>query len=461
MAEADTPPRILTCGVDDVVSRSLAAGIGDSSVDLQTASDRDDCLGRLGRELFDLVLVDLSTERAAGLQLLEQIQQRFPETQVIAVSSTADDDNTAETALSLGAYDFISEPADLSRLARVVSRALERAQLGRANRDLRHPLGQRSDDSTTFRRIVRLSPAMEAVTRTVKQVALTDVPVLLRGETGVGKELTARTIHERSKRSGGPFVAVNCGGFTEDLFSSELFGHARGAFTGAHADRPGRFALAESGTLFLDEIGEVPLKNQVELLRALESREYQPLGDTEVHQADVRIIAATNRDLEASVRQGTFRDDLYYRLNVVPINVPPLRDRQSDIPVLIETFLEEACRAYDQPRKRVDAETMERLISHPWPGNVRELRNLIQRLVVTTAGPSILPRHLDDVLDNNSSADVERRFDVAVGSSIEDVEAELIRQTLHRITSNRRDAASILGISVRSLQYKLKKYKIN
>lgn len=461
MAEADTPPHILTCDVDDVVSRSLAAGIGDSSVDLQTASGRDDCLDRLGRELFDLVLVDLSSERAAGLQLLEQIQQRFPETQVIAVSSTADDDNTAETALSLGAYDFISEPADLSRLARVVSRALERAQLGRANRDLRHQLGQRSDDSTTFRRIVRLSPAMEAVTRTVKQVALTDVPVLLRGETGVGKELTARTIHERSKRSGGPFVAVNCGGFTEDLFSSELFGHAKGAFTGAHADRPGRFALAESGTLFLDEIGEVPLKNQVELLRALESREYQPLGDTEVHQADVRIIAATNRDLEASVRQGTFRDDLYYRLNVVPMNVPPLRDRQSDIPVLIETFLEEACRAYDQPLKRVDAETMERLISHPWPGNVRELRNLIQRLVVTTAGPSILPRHLDDVWDNNSSADVERRFDVAVGSSIEDVEAELIRQTLHRITSNRRDAASILGISVRSLQYKLKKYKIN
>jgi len=461
MAEADTPPRILTCDLDDVVSRSLAAGIGDSTVDLQMTSDRDDCLDRLGRELFDLVLVDLSTECAAGLQLLEQIQERFPDTQVIAVSSTRDDDNTAETALSFGAYDFISQPTDLSRLTRVVSRALERAQLGRTNRDLRHQLGQRSDDSTTFRRIVRLSPAMEAVTRTVKQVALTDVPVLLRGETGVGKELTARTIHERSKRSGGPFVAVNCGGFTEDLFSSELFGHVRGAFTGAHADRPGRFALAESGTLFLDEIGEVPLKNQVELLRALESREYQPLGDTQVHQADVRIIAATNRDLEASVGRGTFRDDLYYRLNVVPIDVPPLRDRQSDIPVLIETFLEEACRAYDQPLKRVDTETMERLIAHPWPGNVRELRNLIQRLVVTTAGPSILPRHLDDVLDNNSSADGERHFDVAVGSSIEDVEAELIRQTLHRITSNRRDAASILGISVRSLQYKLKKYKIS
>ncbi len=461
MAESDTLPRILVCDIDDDVLRCIAASIDDSSVDIEEASDREDCLERLGRQEFDLVFVDLSADGESGLGLLEQIRDRFPETLAIALSGAAStDQETAETALARGAYDFFSQPTDLTRLRWVVDRALERVRLSRANRDLRHQLGQRSDDSTTFRRIVRLSPAMEAVTRTVKQVALTDVPVLLRGETGVGKELTARTIHERSKRSSGPFVAVNCGGFTEDLFSSELFGHVRGAFTGAHADRPGRFAIAEAGTLFLDEIGEVPLKNQVELLRALESREYQPLGDTQVHQADVRIIAATNRDLEASVQRGTFRDDLYYRLNVVPIDVPPLRARQSDIPVLIETFLEEACRAYDQPLKRVDADTMENLIHHPWPGNVRELRNLIQRLVVTTPGPSILPRHLDEVLDNSGNNGGERHFDVAVGSTIEDVEAELIRQTLQRVTSNRRDAASILGISVRSLQYKLKKYKI-
>ena len=457
----DIPPRILACDVDDAVLKNIAVSIDDPSVDLEVASDRDDCLERLGREEFDLVFVDLSADRESGLGLLEQIRDRFPETLAMALSSAAKtDQKTAETALARGAYDFFAEPGDLTRLRWVVDRALERVRLSRANRDLRHQLGQRSDDSTTFRRIVRLSPAMEAVTRTVKQVALTDVPILLRGETGVGKELTARTIHERSKRSNGPFVAVNCGGFTEDLFSSELFGHVRGAFTGAHADRPGRFAIAETGTLFLDEIGEVPLKNQVELLRALESREYQPLGDTQVHQADVRIIAATNRDLEASVQRGTFRDDLYYRLNVVPIDVPPLRARQSDIPVLIETFLEEACRAYDQPLKRVDADTMESLIGHPWPGNVRELRNLIQRLVVTTPGPSILPRHLEEVLDVSSSSDGERHFDVAIGSTIEDVEAELIRQTLRRVTSNRRNAASILGISLRSLQYKLKKYKI-
>jgi DNA-binding NtrC family response regulator len=461
MAEKDSTPRILACDVDDTAVESITASIDDASIRLEIASDRDDCLGLLKRGEYDLVFVDLSADRESGLNLLEQIRDLFPETLAIALSSVAEADiQTAETALASGAYDFFPKPTDLTRLRRVVDQAIERVRLSRANRDLRHQLGRRGDDSTAFRRIVRLSAAMEAVSRTVKQVALTDVPVLLRGETGVGKELAARSIHERSKRSEGPFVAVNCGGFTEDLFSSELFGHVRGAFTGAHADRPGRFAIAEKGTLFLDEIGEVPLKNQVELLRALESREYQPLGDTEVHHADVRIIAASNRDLEASVQNGSFRDDLYYRLNVVPIDVPPLRSRRSDIPVLIETFLEEACRAYDQPLKRVDADTMESLIAYPWPGNVRELRNLIQRLVVTTAGPSILAHHLEEVLGGGQSADSDRYFDVAIGSTIENVEAELIRQTLLRVTSNRRDAATVLGISVRSLQYKLKKYKI-
>ena len=461
MAEPDSTPRILVCDVDDAVVRSLSASLPGSPLELEVTSDIEGCLEWLAREEFDVVLIDLGADEPSGLQFLEQIRDRFPETLAIALSRAGDANTaTAEAALAKGAYDFFSMPTDLTRLRWVIDRALERVRLTRANRDLRHQLDRRSDDSTTFRRIVQLSPAMQAVTRTVKQVALSDVPVLLRGETGVGKELTARTIHERSRRSEGPFVAVNCGGFTEDLFSSELFGHVRGAFTGAHADRPGRFGLAEAGTLFLDEIGEVPLKNQVELLRALESREYQPLGDTKLLDVDVRIIAATNRDLEASVRAGAFRDDLYYRLNVVPIDVPPLRDRQSDIPVLVETFLEDACRAYDQPLKRVDGDSMDRLTRYDWPGNVRELRNLIQRLVVTNPGPTILPRHLEEVLSDSSPQVDDGHFDVTVGSTIEDVEAELIRQTLHRVTSNRREAASILGISVRSLQYKLKKYDI-
>ena len=302
------------------------------------------------------------------------------------------------------------------------------------------------------------SPAMQAAAATIKQVAQSDVPLLLRGETGVGKDLVARAIHERSKRREAPFVAVNCGGFTEELFTSELFGHKRGAFTGAHADRPGRFALAEGGTLFLDEIGEVPLKNQGELLRALESREFQPLGDPQVNRADVRIIAATNRNLEAAVAQHTFREDLYYRLNVVPIDIPPLRQRQEDIPVLIEMCLDEACRAQDQPPRRVSPEAMACLIAHSWPGNVRELRNLLQRLVVTTPNTVIRPEHLPGSLVELAHS--TGHFSIELGSSLPAVEAELIRQTLQRVTSNRREAAAILGISVRSLQYKLKQYNI-
>jgi transcriptional regulator with PAS, ATPase and Fis domain len=323
------------------------------------------------------------------------------------------------------------------------------------NRKLHHQL----ENQDSFRKIVQRSPAMQAAVQTIKQVAMSDVPLLLRGETGAGKELIARTIHERSKRRDGPFVAVNCGGFTEELFSSELFGHIRGAFTGAHADRPGRFALAESGTLFLDEIGEVPLKNQVELLRALEAREYQPLGATKVYSADVRIIAATNRDLRAGVEEGIFREDLYYRLEVIPIDIPPLRERRADIPILVEIFLEESCRAHAQTRKKISPEAVEHLINHSWPGNVRELRNLIQRLVVTCPGKVIRPPHLPEVLGETEPG--ARHFTIKLGSSIQEVEAELIRQTLERVTSNRREVAAMLGISVRSLQYKLKQYNIN
>ena len=217
-----------------------------------------------------------------------------------------------------GAHDFLTKPVDLGHLRLVVERALDQLHLVRENRKLHNRL----ESADPFRKLVRNSESMQAASKLIKQVAQSDVPVLLRGETGVGKDLVARAIHERSKRSERPFVAVNCGGFTEELFASEIFGHKRGAFTGAHADKPGRFALAEGGTLFLDEIGEVPIKNQIELLRALESHEYQPLGDPHVRRADVRIIAATNRNLERSVGEGLFREDLYYRLNVVLIDIP-------------------------------------------------------------------------------------------------------------------------------------------
>ena len=405
---------------------------------------------RTGR--YHLAILDLRMPGPSGLELLEELSSRDADTQIVILTAHGNV-STAVEAMKKGAYDFLTKPVDLAHLRLVVERALDRLHLVTENRKLHNRL----ESQDPFRRLVRNSESMQAAAKLIKQVAQSDVPVLLRGETGVGKDLVARAIHERSKRSEHPFVAVNCGGFTEELFASEIFGHKRGAFTGANADKPGRFTLAEGGTLFLDEIGEVPSKNQVELLRALESHEYQPLGDPQVRRANVRILAATNRDLEKSVGDGSFREDLYYRLNVVPIDIPPLRQRREDIPVLIETFLEEACRAQEQAQKKLSTEAIAHLVAHPWPGNVRELRNLIQRIVVTCQENTILPEHLPTHL---AAADEPGHFSVRLGTSAADVEAELIRQTLQRVTANRRKAAAILGMSVRSLQYKLKQYNI-
>ena len=445
---------ILVADDEIFIREGLQEALQKPDYSVATAADGNQARQQLAERDFHLVILDLRMPGPSGMELLDEIREQHSDTQCIILTAHGNV-MTAVEAMRKGAYDFVTKPVDLARLRLMVDRALDRFELVAENRKLH----SRLEKDSPFRRLVRRSPAMQAAAATIKQVAQSDVPLLLRGETGVGKDLVARSIHERSKRREAPFVAVNCGGFTEDLFTSELFGHKRGAFTGAHADRPGRFALAEGGTLFLDEIGEVPLKNQVELLRALESREFQPLGDPQVHLADVRIIAATNRDLETAVAQHNFREDLYYRLNVVPIDIPPLRERQEDIPVLIEMCLDEACRAQDQPPRRVRPEAMACLLAHSWPGNVRELRNLLQRLVVTTHNTVIRPEHLPSSLVE--TAPNTGQLAIQLGSSLQEVEAELIRQTLQRITSNRREAAAILGISVRSLQYKLKQYDIS
>jgi DNA-binding NtrC family response regulator len=445
---------ILIADDEVFIREGLKEALQRDTYHIEAVADGLQARERLRAGRYHLAILDLRMKGPSGLELLEELSGRDADTQIVILTAHGNV-HTAVEAMKKGAYDFLTKPVDLSHLRLVVERALDRLHLVAENRKLH----SRLESGDPFRRLVRNSESMQSASKLIKQVAQSDVPVLLRGETGVGKDLVARSIHERSKRSERPFVAVNCGGFTEELFSSELFGHKRGAFTGAHADKPGRFALAEGGTLFLDEIGEVPLKNQVELLRALESHEYQPLGDPHVRRADVRIIAATNRNLERSVGEGSFREDLYYRLNVVPIDIPPLRQRQEDIPVLVETFLDEACRAQEQPHKRLSSEAMGCLLAHSWPGNVRELRNIVQRLVVTSPGHTIHPEHLPVHL-SDIGAEMPSHFSVRLGSSAAEVEAELIRQTLQRVTANRRKAAEVLGMSVRSLQYKIKQYGI-
>ena len=451
--------RLLIADDEVFIREGLAEGLAGPDISVEEAGDGHQARARLLEGEYDVVVLDLRMPGPGGMEILEDLRQDHPDTQTIILTAHGSVD-TAVEAMKKGAFDFLTKPVDLTHLRLMVQRAAEQGELIRENRNLHSRLDNRLESEDVFRRVVQHSPAMQKAIRTVKHVALSDVPILVRGETGSGKELVARIIHDRSRRREGPFVAVNCGGFTEDLFSSELFGHVRGAFTGAHADRPGRFGLAEAGTLFLDEIGEVPQKNQVELLRVLESHEYHPLGDPRVHQADVRIIAATNRNLEDAVAAGVFREDLYYRLNVVPIDVPPLRNRREDIPVLVETFFEESCRAYDQPLKKASPETMGVLAGHSWPGNVRELRNVVQRLVVTNPDRIMSPAHVAEVLGKEGPQTGSEPGDIRIplGGTIQEAEAELIRQTLARVTSNRREAATILGISVRSLQYKLKQY---
>lgn len=444
---------ILIADDEIFIREGLKEALQHADYRIDTVADGHQARDKLHSGRYHLAILDLRMPGPSGIELLEGLGNREADTQIIILTAHGNV-STAVEAMKKGAYDFLTKPIDIAHLRLVVERGLDQLHLVTENRKLH----TRLENQDPFRRLVRNSESMQAATQLIKQVAQSDVPVLLRGETGVGKDLVARAIHERSRRNEHPFVAVNCGGFTEELFSSEIFGHKRGAFTGAHADKPGRFGLAERGTLFLDEIGEVPLKNQVELLRVLESHEYQPLGDPQVRRADVRIIAATNRDLEKSVGNGTFREDLYYRLNVVPIDIPPLRQRQEDISVLIETFLEEACRVQEQTQKKLSPEAMAHLVAHPWPGNVRELRNLIQRIVVTTPEHTVRPEHLPIQLAETTAT--SGHFSVRLGTSAAEVEAELIRQTLQRVTANRRKAAEILGISVRSLQYKLKQYNI-
>ena len=285
-----------------------------------------------------------------------------------------------------------------------------------------------------------------------------DIKLMKLEPAGTGKELLARAIHQKSPRAGGPFISVNCGALPETLLESELFGYEKGAYTGAMGTKVGRFELADGGTLFLDEIGELSLKSQVDFLRVLETKEFRRLGGTKVIKVDARIIAATNRNLEEAVQQGIFREDLYYRLNVIPLRVPPLRERPEDIPLMVQSFLREFALKHGRPPQEVSREAMRLLRLYAWPGNIRQLRNVIERLMITVKDRVMEPCHLPDEVQ--ASQEHVRTVLVTLGSTLEEIEREVIRRTLAEVTNHREKAAKILGISLRTLQYKIKEYGI-
>jgi DNA-binding NtrC family response regulator len=418
-----------------------------------TAENGEQALGLLEDEPADLVITDLKMVGGDGLDVLRAVKQRWPESEVILLTAYGTIDSAVE-AMKLGAYDYLTKPVDPERLVHLVGKALEHKAL----RDEVRQLRERAAVQEAFEHIVGRSLRMREVYEQVRQVAPTTATVLLSGESGTGKELVARAIHNRSDRKEGPFVALNCGALPETLLESELFGYERGAFTGALATRAGRIEQADGGTLFLDEVGEMSPKTQVDFLRVVQERELRRLGGSRPIPVDVRFIAATNRDLEAAVRAGAFREDLYYRLAVVPIALPPLRERIEDLPLLAAAFLREFCARYGRGEKSFSPAALQVLREYSWPGNVRELRNLVERLVVTVRERTIRPVHLPSTVLTGERP--ERSVTVPLGTPLHVVEEQLIRRTLEAVTSNRERAAKILGISPRTLHYKLRRYGV-
>jgi DNA-binding NtrC family response regulator len=439
--------------VDDEVNirSALMKMLARQGYRVECAEDAPRALELLTRIRFELVLTDMKMPGVDGIRLLRQIRSLDPPPEVILMTAYGTVE-TAVEAMREGAYDYITKPLEPSRLSVLIEKALQKQRLTADNLRLRRAVRAKDE----FGRLIGTGPGMTEVFRLIDMVAPTPATVLIHGESGVGKELIARTLHQRSSRSNGPLISLNCGAMPESLLESELFGHEKGAFTGADAARSGKIELAHGGTLFLDEVSEMAPRTQVEFLRVLDQREFRRLGGSKLVQVDIRIVSATNKKLEDEVAGGRFREDLFYRLNVVPIHVPPLRERKEDIATLAESFLREFSSAYGLPRKRLSRETLEHLLAYSWPGNVRELRNLMERLVVTLHDTVIEPGDLPEPyrLAEGPKPTVE----VPLGATLEAVEALVIRRTLSEITPHREKAAQILGISPRALHYKLNRY---
>lgn len=437
--------------------RGLCAGLQEAlsreGYRVDAAPDAPAALALVNTRLYNLVLTDVRMPGASGLELMKEVKARSPDTLFIVMTAYSTVESAVRT-IKDGAYDYLAKPLDLQRLRVLVLKALEHQAVMAENSELRLRLRKRSEPSL----LVGNSEAMRAVTRLVEEVAHSDVTVLVQGESGTGKEIVARTIHHLSPRGPRPFVTVNCAALPEQLLEAELFGHVKGAFTGAVASKAGRFQLADGGSLFLDEIGDLSPKGQGDLLRVLEDGCFRMVGGTDVVRVNVRVIAATNQDLKAAVASGRFREDLFYRLQVVPITIPPLRERAEDIPLLMGGFLEHFAAKHKRRRKTMSVEALQLCQRFPWPGNVRQVRNLMERLTVTSRHSTIAVEELPEEI--RTHAQNATTFVLRAGMPIAEAEKLLIRQTLAHVTSNREEAARALGISRRALQYKLKKYSL-
>jgi two-component system response regulator HydG len=449
------PEKVSVLVIDDDGAHAEAASesLSRSGYDCTVATSGTEGVRRLEKDDFDVVLTDLVMRDLSGIEIVRKVKASRPETEVIVMTGYPSYE-TALEAMDEGAYDYLNKPIDLNILRAKIRKALEKQKLVRSNVELKRQL----DKKYGFEGIIGGSEPMQNVFDALRQVSGSQATVLILGESGTGKELVARAIHANSPRRGNHFVPLNCAALSETILESELFGHEKGAFTGATQTRKGRFEYAHGGTLFLDEIGDLPPDTQVKLLRVIEYGEVTRIGANESFKVDVRLIAATNKDLLTLVKEGRFREDLYYRLKVVTIDLPPLRERLEDLPLLVQSFLDEFSRRQNRKSPEITPAAMELLYNYDWPGNVRELRNCVEAMVALDKDGKIdaedVPRYVQQGEETPTSSGVG-------GVNLEEKEKESIRKALALCEGNREKAAKMLGIGERTLYRKIKRYGFN
>jgi len=456
--------RILIVDDEEIVIRSCQRILAAGDFQVDAAHNGLEALAKIQEDDYDMLILDIKMPKMNGIEVLQRVKEAYPDIDVIMITGLNQID-TAVKAMKLGAFDYLPKPFDPEELEIVVARAFERRQLLQENVNLKNEVSARY----RFENIIGSSPPMQAVYRLVARCAPTNSTVLLRGESGTGKELVARAIHYNSLRKDRPFVTVDCASLSENLLESELFGHVKGSFTGAVSNKKGLFETADGGTLFLDEIGNISMSTQAKLLRFIEQREFKAVGDARIRTVNIRLITATNKNLETMVADGNFREDLYYRINIFPIVIPPLRERRDDIPALAFHFLKQFGKEMERTVKELSAAAMNLLMNHDWPGNVRELENVMHRAVILTSDEVIRQGHLVNLIDMlphidldvpRTSEELKRIKKIARQKSVENVEKHFVLGALKRNRWNVTRSAEETGMQRSNFQALMKKYDI-
>jgi two-component system response regulator PilR (NtrC family) len=456
-------PRILAVDDEESIREFLEIMLKKEGYEVTTAKDGAEAIDVLKKKSFDMVISDLQMPNVTGMELLKHVKDNYPDLVFMIITAFGTTESAVE-AMKLGAYDYITKPFKIDEVRIVIGNALRSKNLEVENRALKKEMQK----EFSFQNLVGNSEKMHQIYDLIKRVSQTPTNVLIIGESGTGKEMVAKAIHVNGPLKNKPFVTINCGAIPENLMESEMFGHKKGSFTGAIQDKVGLFEVADGGTLFLDEVGELPLSIQVKLLRAIQERVIRRVGATEDQKVDVRIVAATNRDLEQMVKDGTFREDLYYRLNVILIKVPPLRERADDISLLAKHFLQKYSTRFGKSVNGISDEAMKILKKYDYPGNVRELENIIERTVALEAGSTILPESLPPFVNTPSGRKLASSHEIEIGDEgidleriIGQMEKELLIKAIHKANGVKKKASKLLGITFRSMRYRCDKYGLS